>query len=190
VVVVAISGQPGSGKSTLAREIARALGLPLASSGALFRELASKMGFDFVEFHRHAERNHEIDRMIDSMAVERARSGSAVLEGHLVAWIVRPYADVCIYLKASREVRARRVALRDGRSFEEALREIAEREELNRRRYIAIYGIDVRDLSIFDLVLDTTRLTISDVVRIGLDLTCTLLNLKYAREICMREIPR
>jgi cytidylate kinase len=184
MVVVAVSGQPGSGKTTIAREIARILGVPLVSSGTLFREMATKMGMDLIEFHKYAEANPEIDKKVDSLAVERAKAGDVVLEGHLTAWVVRPYADVCIYLKASLETRARRVSLRDKKSFEEALREVTEREELNRKRYLSIYGIDIRDLSIFDLVLDTSHLSINDAVRISLDFTCTSLNIKYSRKIC------
>jgi cytidylate kinase len=184
MVVIAVSGQPGSGKTTVAREVARALKVPLVSSGSLFRELAAKSGMDFLEFHKYAEANPEIDKKIDSMAIELAKNGNVVLEGHLTAWVVRPYADLCIYLKASREIRAKRVAMRDNKSFEEALREVTDREELNRKRYLAIYGIDIRDLSIFDLVLDTTYLSINDAVRISLDFICTSLEAKYLKKIC------
>jgi cytidylate kinase len=184
MVVVAVSGQPGSGKTTIARELARVLKVPLVSSGSLFRELAAKMGMDFVEFHKYAEVNPEIDRKIDAMAVELAKNGDVVLEGHLAAWVVRPYADLCIYLKASREMRARRVAVRDGKSLEEALREVRDREELNRRRYLSIYGIDIGDLSIFDLVLDTTYLSVNDAVRISLDFVCTSLGARFSKKIC------
>jgi cytidylate kinase len=184
MVVIAVSGQPGSGKTTLAREVAQALKVPLVSSGSLFRELAAKSGMDFLEFHKYAEANPEIDKKIDSMAIELAKNGNVVLEGHLTAWVVRPYADLCIYLKASREIRAKRVATRYNKSFEEALREVTDREELNRKRYLAIYGIDIRDLSIFDLVLDTTYLSINDAVRISLDFICTSLEAKYLKKIC------
>lgn len=184
MVVIAISGQPGSGKTTVAREVANILKLPMASSGSIFRELAAKYGVDLLQFHKYAESHVEIDKMIDSMALERAKNGDVVLEGHLTAWLVRPHADVCIYLKAEREVRARRIAIRDGRLFEEAVRDMDEREELNRRRYLAIYGIDIRDLSIFDLVLDTSYLSINDAVRITLDFVCTSLSFKYMKQIC------
>ncbi|ACB40647.1 (d)CMP kinase [Pyrobaculum neutrophilum] len=184
MVVVAVSGQPGSGKTTIAREVARVLKVPLVSSGTIFRELAAKMGMDLVEFHRYAETNPEIDKMIDALTAEKAKAGDVVVEGHLAAWVARPYADVCIYLKASSEVRAKRVSIRDKKSFEEALREVREREELNRKRYLSLYGIDIHNLTIFDLVLDTSYLSINDAVRISLDYICTTLEIKYSKKIC------
>lgn len=184
MVVVAISGQPGSGKTTIAREVAKILKLPLSSSGTIFRELAAKMGMDLLEFHKYAEKNQEIDKMVDTITIEKAKAGNVVIEGHLAAWIARSYADVCIYLKASREIRAKRVSNRDGVPYEKALKELEEREEMNKRRYMAIYGIDVTDLSIFDLVLDTTYLSVNDAARISLDFICTTLTTKYARKIC------
>lgn len=184
MVVIAVSGQPGSGKTTIAREIARVLKLPMVSSGAIFRELAAKSGMDFVEFHKYAETNPEIDKAVDALAIEKAKKGNIVLEGHLTAWVVRPYADICIYLKAAKEIRAKRISLRDKKDYEAALREVEEREELNRKRYIAIYGIDIRELSIFDLVLDTSYLSINDAVRISLDFVCTSLSSKYSKDLC------
>lgn len=186
MVVVAVSGQPGSGKTTIAREIARALGVELVSSGQLFREMARKHGMDLLEFHRYAESHPEVDKAVDDMALELAKRGNVVLEGHLAAWMVRPYADVCIYLKASREMRARRVASRDGKRYEDALFEIERREDMNRRRYRAIYGIDVADLSIFDLVLDTSYLSVNDAVRISLDFVCVSLLSKYSKDFCRK----
>ncbi|MEM0369221.1 MAG: AAA family ATPase [Pyrobaculum sp.] len=184
MVVIAVSGQPGSGKTTIAREIAKALDIPMVSSGAIFRELAAKSGMDLIEFHKYAETNPEIDKAVDTLAIERAKKGDVVLEGHLTAWVVRPYADLCIYLKAAKEIRARRISIRDNKTYEDALREVEEREVLNRKRYQAIYGIDIRELSIFDLVLDTSHLSINDAVRISLDFVCTSLNSKYSKTLC------
>jgi cytidylate kinase len=47
------------------------------------------------------------------------------------------------------------VAAREGVSVEQALAENAEREKVEADRYLALYGIDIRDTSIYDLVLDS-----------------------------------
>jgi len=162
--VVAISGLPGSGKSTVAKALAESLGLRYVSIGRIFRRVADELGVDLVELHRIAEGDPTIDMRVDSIALEEAKRGGVVIEGHLAAWVVRGMADVRIYLKADRLARAERVARRDGKSLEEALEEVSRREEMNRRRYLAIYGINVEDLSIFDLVIDTTWLKEEEVV--------------------------
>lgn len=156
-VTVAISGQPGSGKTTYARMVAERLGLRYVSMGGLFRAMARERGLGLVEFHRLAEEDPSFDLLVDERAFEEARRGGVVVDGHLAGWLLRDVADVKVFFTAPLEVRARRVAERDGVSYEEALRQVVEREESNRRRYMEIYGIDVADLSVFDLVINTAK---------------------------------
>jgi cytidylate kinase len=52
-----------------------------------------------------------------------------------------------------------RISKREGRKKDEVLRETKEREESEARRFRELYGIDVNDLSVFDLVLNTGRLS-------------------------------
>jgi cytidylate kinase len=54
-------------------------------------------------------------------------------------------------------VRADRVAQREGKSREQALQEMLAREASERKRYQEIYGIDLDDLSPYDLILDSSR---------------------------------
>ncbi|NPA70046.1 MAG: AAA family ATPase [Crenarchaeota archaeon] len=166
MVVIAVSGQPASGKTTIARKLAEYYGLRYVSNGMLFRRLAEEKGIPFLEFHKLAEQDENIDRQIDSMALEEAKKGNVVIEGHLAGWVLKDVADVKIYLKASLEVRARRLAQRENMSIEDAIREITFREENNRKRYLKIYGIDIKDLSVFDIVLDTTYLDVDEVLEI------------------------
>jgi cytidylate kinase len=66
-----------------------------------------------------------------------------------------PYADVRVYLTAPLEVRAKRISERDSIPFEEAKLNIIRREKAHWERFKALYGIDITDLSIFDLVVNT-----------------------------------
>ncbi len=166
MVVIAVSGQPASGKTTIARKLAEMYGLRYVSNGMLFRKLAEELGISFIELHKRAEQDYTIDKMIDEKAIEEAKKGDIVIEGHLAGWILKDIADVKIYLKADINLRAERLAKRDGKSIEEALAEIKFREENNRNRYLKIYGIDIRDLSVFDIVIDTTYLTVEEVLEI------------------------
>ncbi|MEZ0345959.1 MAG: (d)CMP kinase [Infirmifilum sp.] len=167
-VVVAVSGTPGSGKTTYSRFIAEHYGLRYVSSGQLFREIARERGIDFLQLHRLAEENREIDLLIDQRAITEALKGGVVVEGHLAVWVLREIAHVKIIFDAPIEVRAERIARRDGISFEEALREIREREASNHERALRYYGLNIRDYSVADLMVSTQHLPPEAVKRVVL----------------------
>jgi len=160
--IIVISGQPGSGKSTYARRLANDLGLRYFTTGQAFRELAKRLGMDLMELNKAAERDPSIDLEIDRAALREAEKGCVVIDSHLAGWTLREVADVAIYVKASLPVRAQRLALRDSRPYAEALREASGRELSHWRRFYEYYGVDLRDLSGYDLVLDTTRLSVEE----------------------------
>ncbi len=165
VVVVVISGPPGSGKSTVAKEVARKLGLRYLSAGKIFREMAKELNVDVIQLNEEAVRNPQIDLEIDRRTLEEAKRGNVVIEGHLTAWIARPYADLCVYLTAPLKVRAERIAKREGKEIEKVLKEMTLREELHMMRFKMLYGIDIRDLSPFDLVVNTENVEPEKIVK-------------------------
>ena len=61
-------------------------------------------------------------------------------------------ADLRIKLVAPVEVRAERIAKRDGMGMEDAVRHVKERDAENRERYKKLYDIDIYDESVFDAV--------------------------------------
>lgn len=180
--VVAISGPSGSGKTTYAKMLARDLGLDYYSAGIVFRELARRKGLSLVELNKLASQDPSIDISIDKGVYERALRGGVVVEGHLVAWIVRDVADVAIYVTADIGERLRRIAERESRDIREVLRETLLREELQWRRFRSYYGIDISSLHGFDLVIDTTHLTIEEAYHVILQYTCSILRRKYPSE--------
>ncbi len=168
-LVIAVSGLPGSGKSTLAKRLSQIYGLRYVSSGLLFRQMAKERGLTLEEFTRQAESDFSIDRAIDERALAEAMRGCVVLDGHIAGWVAKEYAHVKIYLNAPREVRAKRVAMRDKKSLEEALKEVTLRDESESKRFREIYGIDVSNLSIFDLVINTSLFDIETTLKISTD---------------------
>jgi cytidylate kinase len=66
-------------------------------------------------------------------------------------------------MDADLDERAKRVAEREGGTVEQRRTEILEREACEAKRYLAYYGIDIADRSIYDLVVDTTHLTPQEV---------------------------
>lgn len=169
-IVVAVSGKPGSGKTSLARRLAEALNLRYVSMGQIFRELARSRKLSLEELSKVAEEDPSIDHLIDTLAIEEAKKGCVVLDGHITAWVVGDLAHVKILTYAPLEVRAERAARRDRKSFEESLHEIKTREESEKTRYMRYYSIDVDKLDIFDVVINTSLIGEEEVAKIAIEI--------------------
>ena len=163
---ITISGPPGSGKTTVCRMLGESLGLDVVISGNIFREMAKEHGMSISDFGRLCESDPTVDRSIDERVVEIARNNDNVcLEGRLTAYMLTSHGIDAfrVLIVADPDERARRVAQREGGGVEQRRAEIEEREACEAKRYLVYYGIDVRDRSVYDLVIDTTRIPADEV---------------------------
>lgn len=153
-MIVAIAGPIGVGKSTVAQGLAGRLGYRYISGGEVFRALARERGISVTDVNKLAETDPALDRELDRRQHELARAGNCVVESRLAGWMTD--ADLKVWLRAPVNVRAARVARREGQAVAAAQAELAERERSEWARYKAAYGIDIDDLSPYHLVIDTT----------------------------------
>ncbi|MFN3383363.1 MAG: (d)CMP kinase [Archaeoglobaceae archaeon] len=164
---ITISGPPGSGKTTVAKILSEKLGIKLISAGSVFRQLAMEKKMSLEEFSKFAEGNPEVDVMIDKMQREMAeKERDAIIEGRLSGWMVKD-ANFRVYIFADAEVRYGRIAKREGKEINDVRRETKLREEIEKRRYQKFYGIDVDDWRIYDLIVNSTRISaekIADII--------------------------
>ncbi|MDI6642507.1 MAG: AAA family ATPase [Candidatus Hodarchaeaceae archaeon] len=165
MVVVAISGLHGAGKTTAAKTLVKKFRLQYVCAGSMFRQLAEERGMALDEFSKYAERHPNIDRMIDRRTADAARNDRVLIDARLAGWMAKK-ADVKILLTAPLKVRVMRIARREKRRLREVMRETVARERSEIKRFQKFYGIDVNDHSPFDLVLNTGRLSIREMVRI------------------------
>lgn len=168
-MLITISGPAGSGKSTAASGLAESLGYDHVSGGDIFRDLAAERGLTPLELNRHAEEDDQIDRDLDRRLRDIAETrDDLVLESRLAGWMAGEHADFRIWLDAPLSVRAARIAAREDKSVDLARRETKKRGESEALRYDQYYGIDIDDLGIYDLSMNTARLTpagVLDVIR-------------------------
>jgi cytidylate kinase len=157
-MLLTVSGPAGSGKSTTAAELAEAFDLDHVSGGDIFRELAAERGYSPVEFNELAEEDGEIDRDLDRRLYDIAHERDGlVLESRLAGWLAGDAADFRVWLDAPLAVRADRIADREDKPVGVAREETRRREDSEALRYESYYGIDIDDLGIYDVVLNTAR---------------------------------
>lgn len=157
---IAISGRSGCGNTTVSAIVARRLGISLINY--TFRMMAEERNMSFQELRALAEKDDSVDMDLDRRQVELAMESDCVLASRLAIWMLEE-ADLKVYLDATAEERARRIASREGGSVEQKLEETLRRDELDTKRYARIYGIDNTDTSRADLVIDTSRYTPDEI---------------------------
>ncbi|MCJ7638766.1 MAG: AAA family ATPase [Euryarchaeota archaeon] len=153
-MLLTISGPSGSGKTTVANSLSQRLGFAHISAGEVFRELARERALSLEQLSKLAEKDPEIDQMVDTRQAELAQSHETVIvDGRLSGWVLK--GDIAVWLKAPLEVRAERIARREDKDRAIALRETRTRDSSEAARYLAFYNIDTVNLDIYDLIIDT-----------------------------------
>jgi len=162
-VRILLSGLSGTGSTTAAERIAADLGLRYIYGGQIFRDLAEEREISLEELAESLERDQETERDLDRRLIAAGMNDNVLVEGRTIGWIFpRDVEATRIWLTCDLQERLCRVQGREHhpRSAENLLR----REASDNRRYRALYGIEPEDFSPFDLVLDTTRLSVDEVV--------------------------
>ncbi|MGZ8896892.1 MAG: (d)CMP kinase [Halobacteriota archaeon] len=153
-MLLTISGPSGSGKTTVASGLSQRLGFAHISAGEVFRELARERALSLEQLSKLAEKDPEIDQMVDTRQAELAQSHeNVIVDGRLSGWVLK--GDIAVWLKATLEVRAERIARREDKDRAIALRETRTRDSSEAARYLAFYNIDTVNLDIYDLIIDT-----------------------------------
>jgi cytidylate kinase len=161
---ITVSGLPGSGTTSLSRYLAQRHNFTMISAGEVFRECAQKHNLELAEFGRLAEQDPTFDKMIDARQKEIAEEkDNIIVEGRLSGWMVEK-ADLKIWLFAPINCRIDRIVYRDQIADDETAKKITlERERCEAGRYSAYYNIDINDLSIYHVILNSEHWGVEDL---------------------------
>ncbi len=169
--VITVSGKPGSGKSTVAELLHKKLGLSYVYSGMIFRETAKKYKMSLEDFGKLCEKNSRIDKELDKKQIKILKKGDVILEGRLAGWHAyrNNITSFKIFINANLKTRVNRIITRENGDLEKRKKEIIERERSESARYKKYYNIDIDDVSIYDLVIDSADKTPDEIVNIILE---------------------
>ena len=155
--------------------LAEKLGIPRYYMGQMFRNMAQEKGLTLADFMNFLASNPEIEKEIDNYMINLPQEkDSFVIEGR-VAWHLIPQS-IKIYLQVDSKIAAQRIlramSEKNNRGNEDANLDTLENIEksiLQRRvkdseRYFNLYGIRQDEEKNYDLIVNTTDLTINEVL--------------------------
>ena len=144
-------------------------------AGGILREMAKHKGMTLQELLTFAETHPEIHTTVDTEIARKAKELDAqgkiiIVEGRVQFHFL---PESCkLFIKVSIEEGARRIwkdlqsqKTREERnegsavSLEATTKKVAQRIEEDRKRYLQLYKVDLYQESIYDIVVDTTRMT-------------------------------
>ncbi len=171
MIVITVSGKPGSGKTTVAELLHKKLGVPYVYSGIIFRETAKKYKMNLEDFGRFCEKNSEVDKELDKKQLKILKKGNVILEGRLAGWLayLNNIDSFKIFIDADLKIRVNRIVERENGDIEKRKKEIIDRERSEFTRYKKYYNIDIDDIRIYDLVVDSSNKTPEEIINLILE---------------------
>lgn len=170
--IITIAGRPGSGKSTTSKAIAKELGYEHFSSGDLFRAIGKERGFDVHDTNLLAEKEKEIDELVDQRLRDIGATQDNVAIDSRMAWHWIPQSFK-VFLDLDLNVAAQRILANMTperienehipTELQEYANRLASRLASETKRYKRLYNVDPYDSANYDLVVDTA-MTDADAV--------------------------
>jgi cytidylate kinase len=167
---ISLAGDLGSGKSTVSKILIESIGAEYYSTGAIVRSIAEKRGMSVTELNLYMETHPEIDREIDDglralSSVDKLLIIDSRMAWHFTEGTFKVYLSLDIETSAYRIMNANRQGEHEG-SLEETVVATRARRESEKKRYMTQYGVDIKDLTNYDLVVDTSRVSPEEVAKI------------------------
>ena len=167
--IISLTGDLAAGKSRVTDLLNKELGYSIYRNGERFRALGLEMGMNVTEFNIYAEEHPEIDRRLEAEATKFAETNDCFIIDARMGWYAVP-ESFKVYLKVDRDVGAQRAFSDEKRKKSENFSTVEEYKEYMIKRatseverYFKLYGVRKDDMNNYDLVIDTTNLTIEEV---------------------------
>ena len=166
-IKISLAGDLGSGKSTVGKILAERENLQFYSTGTIQRNIAAQYGMTTYELNKYMETHPEIDDEIDNGLRNLEKTDNNVIIDSRMAWHFVP-SSFSVYMTTDILVSAKRImdAKRDSEPFssiEEAVNSLKARRASESKRYLELYGVDIKDMNNYKFVIDTSIRTPDEV---------------------------
>lgn len=159
---ITLSGLPGTGTTTVGNLVSVKLKMEFSSTGELFRNFAKKRNMTLAKFGKLCEENPAVDKLIDSKQKELSRTtNNTLFEGRLSGYMCN--SGLKVWLFAPQDIRVKRIAKREKMATDVVLKKMISRELSEAKRYMSYYNIDINDVSLYDLVIDSSKATAEEI---------------------------
>ena len=174
-MIVIVSGFAGSGKSSLAKSLGKELKLKVIHASGILKELSEKQMHEItpekalpgkgfwesrkgMEFVKKRLSDTGTDSALDKKLLEIIEEGNAVIDSKTMGYLSN--SGKKIWLEASLETRASRIANRDAIPLKEAIEKIRQRDETDKKIYRKLYGFELgKELEKFGFVINNEKLS-------------------------------
>ena len=187
---ITINGQLGSGKSEICKFFKREHGFDIFSTGRIQRERALLEGISTLEMNEKSGTDYSLDYLIDNATVKFAKEheGEDVIFDSRLAWhFVENSFKIhllCSPGEAGRRVfHNRKTEEEKYHSEQDAANQLVQRRSLEAERYLKVYNVVMNDYNNYNLVLDTTSLSIKEVCDILYNEVCEYKKGNYKNKI-------
>ena len=163
--IISLAGDLAAGKGTVSDILIRELNYGIYRNGEYARKLAKDMKLDITSFNAFLAEHPEIDLQIEKSASEYAKEHDNFIIDARLGWYAVP-ESFKVYLRVDIDVAAQRAFNDPNRKSTESFATVEEqkadmirRYKLENDRYWKLYHVHKDDMSNYDLVIDTTKIT-------------------------------
>ncbi len=180
-MIILICGFSASGKSYLVNFVAKKFNYNYVHTSDILNQFAQGVPekkiqientkrndgwYEFSGLDTKRKINHDLDKKLDQFLVKLVKKkDNLVLDSWTLPYLVKENPKIIkIWLDATEKERAKRLSLRDKITFTNAHKLLKEKDKFSKEHFQKLYGFNLgKDKQVFDLVINTTPLSIKEV---------------------------